>query len=503
MKQSLQLRLGQQLTMTPQLQQAIRLLQLSTLELRMEVQQALDSNLMLEPADDLDDGLDEIESADEQGDGLAEPSSREAQTESVRDAAEREVDETASAPSAEDIPQDLPLDSDWGDIYDGTTSYSAPAGEDGRDAWENQTTVSRSLHEHLLEQASLSRFSERDMAIAEAVIDAVRDDGYLACAIEDIRSSLPESWDVETDEVEAVRHLIQHFDPLGVASLNPREALLLQLEILPANTPWLKEARILVDQHLELLVVRQTAQILRRMKLTQAQLSEVLDLVRSLDPRPGSQISDSAAQYVIPDVYVRRDGVGWRVDLNPEAAPRVRVNSYYASLVRRADSSQDNNTLRQHLQEARWFIKSLRSRNDTLLKVADCIVRHQQAFLEQGEEAMKPLVLREVAEEVEMHESTISRITTQKYMYTPRGTFEFKYFFSSHVHTVDGEECSATSIRARIRRLIAEEDCARPLSDSRLTEILREEGINVARRTIAKYREAMSIASSNERKRIA
>lgn len=503
MKQSLQLRLGQQLTMTPQLQQAIRLLQLSTLELRMEVQQALESNLMLEPADELDDGLAELE-ADEDGSGNGHDTEAEqAASDSVREAAEREVDETAASTSSEDIPRDLPLDSDWGDVYDGSTSYSAPAMEDGRDAWENQASASRSLRDHLLEQASLSRLSHRDMSIAEAVIDAVREDGYLACSIEDIRTSLPESWEVDTEEVEAVRHLVQHFDPLGVASLNPREALLLQMEVLPADTPWLEEARLLVDRYLDLLATRQTAQLLRRMKLTQAELGAVLDLVRTLDPRPGSQISDNAAQYVVPDVFVRRDGDGWTVDLNPEAAPKVRVNSYYASLVRRADNSHDNTTLRQHLQEARWFIKSLRSRNDTLLKVADCIVRHQKGFLDQGEEAMKPLVLREVAEEVEMHESTISRITTQKYMHTPRGTFEFKYFFSSHVHTVDGEECSATSIRARIRRLIAEEDSARPLSDSRLAEILKKEGINVARRTIAKYREAMSIASSNERKRIA
>lgn len=503
MKQSLQLRLGQQLTMTPQLQQAIRLLQLSTLELRLEVQQALDSNLMLEPADELDEGLEDTEVTDTATDERTEANSAEAQKESVRDAAEREVAEATPAQTNEDIPQDLPLDSDWGDIYDGSTSYSAASGEDGRDAWESQTSASRSLHDHLLEQASLSRLSERDMAIAEAIIDAIRDDGYIACSVEEIRSSLPESWEVETDEVEAVRHLIQHFDPLGVASLNPREALLLQLEVLPAETPWLREARILVDQHLDLLGARHATQILRRMKLTQAQLGEVLALIRTLDPRPGSQISDNTAQYVVPDVYVHRGKDGWHVDLNPEAAPKVRVNSYYASLVRRADSSQDNTTLRQHLQEARWFIKSLRSRNETLLKVANCIVRHQQDFLEHGEEFMKPLVLREVAEEVDMHESTISRITTQKYMHTPRGTLEFKYFFSSHVHTVDGEECSATSIRARIRRLIADEDSARPLSDSSLAEILREEGINVARRTIAKYREAMSIASSNERKRIA
>jgi len=512
MKQSLQLRLGQQLTMTPQLQQAIRLLQLSTLELRMEIQQALDSNLMLEPADDFDDGPDNADQAEAADDSGSEASNAEAQTESVRDAAEREVDETALSQGSssnddkpgDDIPQEMPLDSDWGDIYDGTTSYSAPAAsEDGRDAWENQTTGGRSLQAHLLEQASVSRLNERDSAIAEAVIDAVRDDGYLACSVEDIRVSLPEDWDVETDEVEAVRHLIQHFDPVGVASVNPREALLLQLEVLPADTPWLTHARLLVDQHLDLLAARQTAPLLRKMKLNQEELGQVLDLIRTLDPRPGSQISDSTAQYVTPDVYVHRDNGEWRVDLNPEAAPKVRVNSYYASLVRRADTSQDNTTLRQHLQEARWFIKSLRSRNDTLLKVATCIVNHQQDFFEYGEEAMKPLVLREVAEEVEMHESTISRITTQKYMHTPRGTLEFKYFFSSHVHTVDGDECSATSIRARIRRLVADEDCSRPLSDSRLAEILKEEGINVARRTVAKYREAMSIASSNERKRIA
>ena len=502
MKQSLQLRLGQTLTMTPQLQQAIRLLQLSTLELRTEVQQALDSNLMLEPADENEDDIEDTE-AEESTNGATEPTSAEAQAESVRDAAEREVDEATPASATDDIPRDLPVDSDWGDIYDGTTAYSAPAPDDNRDAWENQATDGRSLQVHLLEQAGLSRLSDRDMAIAEAIIDGVRDDGYLGSSVEDIRSSLPEEWDVEQDEVEAVRHLIQHFDPLGVASLDPREALLLQLEVLPADTPWLREARTLVDQYLDLLAARQTAQILRRMKLTQEQLCQVLELIRTLDPRPGSQISDSTAEYVIPDVFVRRHQGEWVVDLNPEAAPKVRVNSYYASLVRRADSSQDNTTLRQHLQEARWFIKSLRSRNDTLLKVASCIVRHQAAFLEEGEEAMKPLVLREVAEEVEMHESTISRITTQKYMHTPRGTFEFKYFFSSHVHTVDGEECSATSIRARIRRLIADEDPSGPLSDSRLAEILQAEGINVARRTVAKYREAMSIPSSNERKRIA
>ncbi len=487
--------------MTPQLQQAIRLLQLSTLELQTEIQQALDSNLMLEPAEGAEDGLDEMEETE--GDSQSTDSQDAAQAEdNRREAAEREVGETETTVSS-DIPDELPLDSDWGDIYDGATSYSAPDSEDQREAWEMRAQGGLSLQDHLREQAELSRLSDRDLAIAEAIIDAVRDDGYLACAIDDILAALPPEWEVETDEVEAIRHLIQHFDPLGVASLDPREALLLQLDNLPAETPWLVEARLLVDRHLDLLGSRQLAQLMRRMKLSEDELQQVLALIRTLDPRPGSQISNTATEYVTPDVFVRRAPEGWRVELNPEATPRIRVNSYYASLVRRADSSEQNTTLRQHLQEARWLIKSLRSRNETLLKVAGCIVRHQQEFLEQGEEAMKPLVLREVAEEVDMHESTISRVTTQKYMYTPRGTFEFKYFFSSHVHTVDGQEASATAIRARIKRLIGDEDARRPLSDSKLAEILKEEGINVARRTVAKYRESMSIPSSNERKRIA
>ncbi|MCP1673892.1 RNA polymerase sigma-54 factor [Natronocella acetinitrilica] len=488
--------------MTPQLQQAIRLLQLSTLELRTEIQQALDSNLMLEPASEHDDEIDEEAIADNRDGDDAEARQQAERDEARREVAEREVDESNNT-APDDIPDDLPLDSDWNDVYDGATSYSAGDSDEQMDSWESRSSSSRSLQDHLQEQLELSPLNERDRAIGEAIIDSVRDDGYLSSSLDDILAALPPEWEVELDEVEAVRHLIQRFDPLGVASVNPREALLLQLQVLPPDTPWLEPAIRLVDQHLELLGSRQIAQLTRRMKLDQEELQHVLALIRTLDPRPGSQISDRQAEYVTPDVYVRKVQGAWRVELNPEATPRVRVNSYYASLVRRADSSNENTTLRQHLQEARWLIKSLRSRNDTLLKVATCIVNHQQDFFEFGEEAMKPLVLREVAEEVEMHESTISRITTQKYMYTPRGTFEFKYFFSSHVHTVDGQECSATSIRARIKRLIADEDESKPLSDSRLADILKDEGINVARRTVAKYRESMAIASSNERKRIA
>jgi RNA polymerase sigma-54 factor len=492
MKQGLQLKLGQQLTMTPQLQQAIRLLQLSTLDLQLEVQQVLDSNLMLEPADDQDSG-DELGPLDDE----ATDYSASAEAAPETDYSEREYE----AATPDTIPDELALDTGWDDIYDGSTSYSAPADSDF-DPLENQSEAADSLRDHLLWQANLSTFTERDRAIAEAIIDSVREDGYLGCGILDILESMPPEWELELDEVEAVLTRVQRFDPVGVAARDPREAMLIQLQQIPAGTSWLEMARRLVAEHLDLLVNRQYAQLLRKLKLSQDELQQVLALIQTLNPRPGSAIGEQRTEYVTPDVFVRKVSGEWRVELNRDATPKIRINGYYASLVRRADNSADNTTLRNHLQEARWFIKSLRSRNETLLKVARCIVERQQEYFEHGDEFMKPLVLREVAEAVEMHESTISRITTSKYMHTPRGTLEFKYFFSSHVMTVEGDECSATAIRARIRRLVAAESPASPLSDSRLTELLREEGINVARRTVAKYREAMSIASSTERKRL-
>lgn len=503
LKQSLQLKLGQQLTMTPQLQQAIRLLQLSTLDLQLEIQQILDSNLMLEVAEDGDanDGFELLDD-DEPGAVEAAPVGDSLEAAAPAEAEVAFDDYADSQPSTDSIPDELPIDTDWDAIYDGSTAYSAGDPEDDFDPLENQSDASNGLRAHLLWQANLSHFTERDMAIAEAIIDAVQDDGYLGSSLEDIQAALPSEWEVELDEIAAVLARIQRFDPLGVAARNPREALLIQLRHGDIDSPWREAAIRLVDQYLELLVNRQYSQLMRKMKLSQDELQAVIALIQTLDPRPGSRLAPQRTEYVIPDVLVRKVQGVWRVELNQEATPRIRINSYYASLIRRADNSADNATLRSHLQEARWFIKSLRSRNETLLKVARCIVAHQQAFLEHGDEYMKPLVLREVAEEVGMHESTISRITTQKYMHTPRGTFEFKYFFSSHVMTVDGEECSATAIRARIRRLIAAEDPANPLSDSKLTELLQSEGINVARRTVAKYREAMGIASSNERKRL-
>jgi len=498
MKQSIQLRLGQHLTMTPQLQQAIRLLQLSTVELQLEVQGVLDSNLMLEP-----DEAESPSSADSNADAGQEQRNQneaEASSETPVDAAETEI-----SSATETIPEDLPGDTSWEDTFDmGATSFSAPADSDGRDFFETHNSGSESLQEHLTWQLDLTRFSDIDRMIAQTIVDSINDDGYLKATLEELHEGLgldPEM-EVGIEEIEAVLHRIQHFDPVGVGARDPAECLIIQLRAMDPDTPYHKQALQLVQEHVTLLGNRDYNQIMRRMKLSETELQNVLKLVQSLNPRPGSQITSATPQYVVPDVFVFKNKSKWQVDLNIEAAPRLRINSQYASMVKRADNSEDNTYLRNHLQEARWFLKSLQSRHETLLKVARCIVDRQRNFFEYGDEAMKPLVLRDIAETVEMHESTISRVTTHKYMHTPRGIYEFKYFFSSHVGTEDGGECSATAIRAIVKKLISSETPTKPLSDSKIAALLSEQGINVARRTIAKYRESMAIPPSNERKRL-
>ncbi len=509
MKASLQLKMGQSLTMTPQLQQAIRLLQLSTLDLQQEIQQALESNPMLETSEDDDHAeASEIEDRDQNSQNDSEPS----QEDHSADSPATDWDESESAPDwssenqmPENIPEDLPVDTAWDDIYQ---SAPAPAsrGDDENDSdFETRNSPTETLQDHLEWQLNLTPLSDRDRAIAHALLDAVDVRGYLTSPIDDIHAGLldeSEEDPLELDEVEAVLHRLQHFDPPGVFARDLQECLLIQLNQLPPDTPWLRQARLVVTQFLHLLGNRDYAQLLRRSRLKEDQLKEVLSLITSLNPRPGDSVDNTETDYVIPDVIVRKHEGRWRVELNPEIAPRIRVNASYASLIRRADSSADNTYMRDQLQEAKWFIKSLQSRNETLLKVATRIVEYQQGFLDHGDEAMKPLILSDIAQAVEMHESTISRVTTQKYMHTPRGIFELKYFFSSHVGTAEGGECSSTAIRAMIKKLIAEETPKKPLSDSKIAAMLGEQGINVARRTVAKYREAMHIPPSNERKRL-
>lgn len=482
-KPSIQLRLGQSLAMTPQLQQAIRLLQYSTLELQTHIQEVLESNPMLEV--DEDTGRPE----GSENDGLN---------------GEGRENATEEATPQDVIPDELPVDSAWDDIYEPPSAAGSAPESDDRDPYESQSGDGESLADHLLWQVHLAPMNDQDRLIAITLIDAIGNDGYLQDDLENIRASLSAQLEteLEVEDVEAVLHLVQRLDPPGCGARNLAECLDIQLSEMPLDTPYLESARRLVKNHLDLLGNHDLKTLMRHLDLDEDALRETILLIQSLNPRPGAQISNSRPEYIVPDVTVRKQGQRWRVELNSEVAPRLRVNSTYASMVRRADSSMDNTYMKNQLQEARWFIKSLQSRNETLLRVATAIVEQQRGFLEYGEEAMKPLVLRDIAEQVDMHESTISRVTTQKYMYTPRGIFEFKYFFSSHVGTADGGECSAVAIRAMIRKLIEGEPGDKPLSDSKLAELLSDKGIQVARRTVAKYREGMNIPSSSDRKRL-
>ncbi len=512
MKQSLQLKLGQQLTMTPQLQQAIRLLQLSTLDLQSEIQEALDSNPMLEVADD-DSQHQQTDSSDDAPNNNSENvHDREAQAKTNKDS-DTEINDVDTrddhSPSnndewSEGIPEDLPVDTSWDDIYQASSSSSGTSAPDNEDNdFDNRNSTHESLQQHLLWQLNLTPMSDRDQIIAMAIIDAVEHSGMLNSTIEEIFAGLAsELEELEDDEVMAVLHRVQQFDPPGVASQDLSECLLIQLNQLPIDTASLNNAKLIVKDHLALLGSRDFKPLMRKTRLKEDQLRDAIVLIQALNPRPGDAIDSGETEYVVPDVFVTKQTGRWTVNLNPDIAPKLRINDTYASMVKRADSSSDNSFLRDNLQEARWFLKSLQSRNETLLKVASCIVEKQRGFLDHGAEAMRPLVLHDVAEVVGMHESTISRVTTQKYMHTPQGIFELKYFFSSHVSTDSGGECSSTAIRAIIKKLVLAENPKKPLSDSKITTLLSDQGIKVARRTIAKYRESLGIPASNERKRL-
>lgn len=498
MKTSLQLKMSQQLTMTPQLQQAIKLLQLSTLDLQQEIQQALDTNPMLEVKED-----DPSPAADAQ----QQSTQTHKNDQDKADASSQSDDATKELSVQETIPDELAVDSSWDDIYTHTpTSHGLPSADDDYNL-ENIYGTTDSLIDHLHWQLNLTPMSDKDRVIAEAILESVDEKGYLSSSVEDIWDGLKEELSSEedqldADEVDAVLHRLQQFDPPGVCAADLADCLSIQLKQLPADTPFRDTAVKIVENHIELLGTKDFAQLMRKVRIKEPELREVFLLIQTLNPHPGTSVETSKSEYVVPDVIVSKDikNNRWLVELNPDIAPKLKVNSSYASMVKRADNSSDNTYLKDHLQEAKWFIKSLQSRNETLLKVATTIVEHQRGFLEYGEEAMKPLVLHDIAEAVSMHESTISRVTTQKYMHTPRGIFELKYFFSSHVSTDSGGECSSTAIRALIKKLIAAENPRKPLSDSKIANLLGEQGIKVARRTIAKYREAMNLPPSNERK---
>ncbi len=458
LKPTMQLRLGQSLTMTPQLQQAIRLLQLPILDLNAEIQEALEENIMLEMAD-----LPDV------------PSTNAESTAEVETIKADELWETRTAEMAQD--------GGWNGEGRPITEFADESGE--------------TLHEHLYWQLEIENFTNREAIIGEALVDSINDDGYLISDIGEIISGLDEQPVVTTEEAVLTLLKIQRLDPVGVGARSLSECIMRQIEQFDAETPGLELALKIAATHLDLVADRSYGELRRGLRISEQELHEALALVRSCNPKPGLAVSPAAAQYVIPDVFVRKIDNRWLVEISPTGVPKLSVNQQYAKLLR---GSNEHAVLKSQLQEARWLIRSLEIRNETLLKVATSIVTRQVNFLEHGDEAMKPMVLRDVAEEIGMHESTISRVTTNKYMHTPRGVFEFKYFFSSHLSSASGEDQSSTSVRAKIRKLIAAENTAKPLSDSKITNLLKDEGISVARRTVAKYREAMNIPSSSERR---
>lgn len=476
MKSSLQLRFGAHLTMTPQLQQAIQLLQLSTLELNQEIQTALESNPMLELEEDFYDADSNEESYDNE-----------------------------DAEWSNDIPDELALDNDWSDTFQDATLGSIGSGGSDNAMDHERNASTETLYSVVQRQIALCDFDDTERVIAETFLDSLDENGYLRASTTDIEQSIKQQdvANVDLARIENVLTELQSLDPTGIFARNLQECLLLQLAALPADTPNLAQARRLVRQFLESLAACDMKLLKRRLGLNDQALEHVIALIRGLDPYPGQRFTHHTDSYVIPDLtlaYHRRSG--WHVELNPDALPRVRIQPDYAALVRRADKSDDNTFLKQHLQEARWLLKSLSSRNETLLKVGREIFIRQRDFIEKGEEGIRPLILADIAEAVGMHESTISRVTTNKYIHTPRGVFELKYFFSSHVGQ-DNEAHASTAIRARIKKLINEEPARRPLSDASLVNALAESGIMVARRTVAKYRESMGIPASSERKRLA
>ena len=458
LKPTLQLKLGQSLTMTPQLQQAIRLLQLPVLDLSAQIQEALEENVMLEMED-----LPDVPKTS--GESTVE------------------IEAIKAEDSWQQRSQERIQDGGWNGESRMPSEFADHSGE--------------TLREHLLWQLELATISPREAVIGEAIIDGINDDGYLAISFEDITESVGGDANVSEDDILQALEIVQRMDPVGVGARSLSECIVLQLGQLEPQTPGLALAMRMAMDHLDLVAEQDYVELRRALRATDEDLDHALALVRSCNPKPGLTVSPAAPEYVVPDVFVRKVDDRWVVEVSAASIPRLSVNQQYAQILR---GSGDHAALRSQLQEARWLVRSLEIRNETLLKVATCIVTRQKDFLEHGDEAMKPLVLRDVAETIGMHESTVSRVTTNKYMHTPRGVFEFKYFFSSHLSTTDGEEQSSTSVRAKIRKLIGAENPEKPLSDSKIAAMLSDEGINVARRTVAKYREAMKIASSSERR---
>ena len=479
MKQTLQLKLSQHLTLTPQLQQSIRLLQLSTTELNQELEQFLMDNPLLEREDNAPEPMP----IPLNGNGSSSLAADEA--------AAAPAEETRNESSSEDR---LPSEQDW---FSDSSRSSGSRDEDDND-YPQLAAESPTLREHLLSQLRLIKLSPRDHDLVALLVEALDEDGYLTQPLEELAELLPEELDIEPEELSiALRHL-QNMEPTGVGARTPAECLELQLRSLPEDTPARAPALAITREHLSLLAGRDFVKLKRLLGCNDEELRCAQRLIQSLNPWPGAPYTQSETRYVIPDVVVRKIKNVWVASLNPDAVPKLRINRMYADILQNNRAAAGG--MSSQLQEARWLIKNVQQRFETILRVSQAIVDRQRHFFEHGEVAMRPLVLREIADTLGLHESTISRVTTQKFMFTPRGIFELKYFFGSHVSTDTGGSCSATAIRALIKQLISAEDTKRPLSDSKIAEILGQQGIVVARRTIAKYRESLHLPPVNLRK---
>lgn len=481
MKQSLQLKLHQQLTLTPQLQQSIRLLQLSTLELSQEISQMLQDNPLLDRLDGedrFDGGPVELHggmAAEKGGEGADKPAEEPRQ-------------------ERDDIYEEMA----WGDRA--VASSGSNSDDDDEHGFQQADTSQTGLHQHLADQLALTPLSERDRQLISLLIEALDDDGYLSVPLDELQALFPEEMELDPIELSTALKLLQSLDPTGVGARDLGECLWLQLKALPAATPNLDKAKTLVHEHLHLLAEREYGKIKRLLDLSDAEFTQLRQLITSLNPRPGGVYAPLDTRYVAPDVFVKKIKGMWMVSLNAEAVPKLRINEMYAGILR--GNKDGGSSLSAQLQEARWLIKNVQQRFETILKVSQAIVDRQRMFFEHGEVAMRPLTLKEIADTVELHESTISRVTTQKYMMTPRGLYEFKYFFGSSLATEEGGAASSTAIRALIKQCIEAENRAKPLSDNTIAELLGKQGFVVARRTVAKYRELLNFPPANQRKSI-
>ena len=487
MKQSLQLKLSQHLTLTPQLQLSIKLLQLSTVDLNQELERYLLENPLLERADSGGEAV-ELPSNFLNGNDYSQTQSSDASAPAPAD----------NAPSESEDRVEQSFDTG---IDDGT-SYAAASrrSDDDEDSEYSQVAAAEpSLQESLITQLNLMSLPERDKRLAMILIAHLDEDGYLTHNMDDLCTMIAEHMEVEPDDLQIALRRIQALEPTGVAARSLSECLALQLRALPRDTPLLDRALQVVNQHLEVLAARDFVKLKRLLRCDDQEVKQVRELIVSLDPKPSRNFGQGEIRYVVADVVVKKVGGKWAAQLNSEAMPKLRVNKLYADLLHKS-RDRDGKNLSGQLQEARWLIKNVQQRFDTILRVTQAIVERQRHFFDHGEVAMRPLVLREIADQVGLHESTISRVTTQKYMLTPRGIFELKYFFGSSVATDVGGACSSTAIRALIKQLVHAEDIKKPLSDHRISDILGQQGIVVARRTVAKYREAMQIRPANLRK---